>query len=203
MTPKLQKLSAFTKLTASLLLLLPCIISTSKAQVFPSQIRISAGGEYALYPQPENDKNVRISPNPFIGALMEFKQLYALQLTLHANNVTMENSESQTKSYPTLGFSYDLVLKLYRSDPPSFFTPIATLGVAKQWSLMQTQDAEVESVLNDVSDWQFKAFAGADFAIAEKVHVKPLAGIAVILDNTSFYESDIFPVFRLSTDFWF
>lgn len=202
MTPKLQKLSTITKRALLFSLFFTCFIYSASAQVFPSQIRISAGVDYGFLPLPQNNEGVKISPDVFFGLLMEFKQLYALQLALKANTVEAENNADK-KSHPTLGFTYDVILKLYRSDPPDFFTPMAELGFSKQWSIVKTQDSIVKHVMNDVTDWQFHAFAGADFAPAQNFHIKPLAGVAVILANTTYFEKRVFPVLRLSTDFWF
>ncbi len=202
MKPKLQKLSAITKHTLLFALFLSCFAVTAHAQVFPSQIRISAGVDYGFLPLPQNSEGVKISPDGFFGLIMEFKQLYALQLALKSNIVEAENNADK-KSHPTLGFTYDVIFKLYRSDPPALFTPIAELGFSKQWSIVQTQDSIVKSVMNDITDWQFHAFAGADLAPGKNFHIKPLAGIAVILTNTGYFEKRVFPVVRLSTDFSF
>ncbi|MES2765713.1 MAG: hypothetical protein V4642_07595 [Bacteroidota bacterium] len=202
MTSKLQKLSTIAKHALLFSLFIPCFAATSQAQVFPSQIRISAGADYAFLPMPQNSDGVKISPDVFLGLVMEFKQLYALRLALKGNSIEAKNNPNR-KFHPTLGFTYDVILKLYRSDPPVFFTPIAEFGVSKQWSVVKTEDSLTKRVLNDMTDWQFHTFIGADLALAEKFHIKPVAGMAVILTNTGYFERRVFPVVRVSTDLWF
>lgn len=201
MSSKLQKLSAITKHTALLAVFFMAASTMGYSQVFPSQTRISAGVEYSFLPLPANE-NVEISPNAFAGVFMQFRQLYALHLALQTGNLTVKNSTDR-ESHPTLGFTYDLFLNLYRSDPPAFFTPVAALSFSKQWSLIKSQDTTVKRVMNDASDWQFKAFAGADFALWQNLHIKSLGGVAVLLADNDYYESRVFPLVRISTDFWF
>lgn len=199
MTPKLQKLSAIAKPAFLFLLFLTALPAISVAQVFPSQFRVVIGGEYSFLPVPQENENVQISPNGILGITAEFKQLYALQLALQGGNVKVENSIDKV-DHPTLGFTYDVILKLYRSDPPDFFTPIASLGFSKQWSLVKTEDTTVKRVMNDITDWQFKAFLGADFAIWQTFHIKALAGGSVLLATNTYYERRVFPMLRLSTE---
>jgi hypothetical protein len=202
MTSNLQKLSATAKLAAVFLLFLLFLENDARSQVFPSQVRLTAGAEYNIYSIRDNAIDASVSPNAFLGAIMEFKQLYAIQLTLHGNMIRIDTSSIESKEFPTLGFSYDLILKLYRSDPPAFFTPIGSLGFSKQWSI-KTGDAAIETVMNDVSDWQFKSFVGADFAFTEKFHVKPLAGAAISMGEMTYFEKRVSPVFRVSAEAWF
>ncbi|HYF02482.1 MAG TPA: hypothetical protein VEC36_03840, partial [Patescibacteria group bacterium] len=146
--------------------------------------------------------DVDVSPGFFFGALMEFKGLYAVHLAAQARWLDGDGL-TEDKPYPTFGFTYDLVLKLYKSDPPAFFTPIGVFGISKEWLIVKSQDSAIQRFSNDISDWQMKLYLGADFALTQNFHIKAVGGAGLLLADNMFFTRKVFPAIRLSSDFAF
>lgn len=181
----LQKLSSKTKLQVLGLICLCLFALPGKifSQNFPSESRPNAALTENFF-----SKENFISPTISAGTLLEFRQIYALNISFCGSYL-----RSEEKTFPLIGFNYDLYYKLFRKDPPAIITPVFGMKISKQWRVRGGETALQRSILNDLANWRNQYVAGIDFVPFGDTHVKILGGVSLMIGPREYLSSAFSP----------